>query len=198
MIGARRFILVGLAVFVAGCGGKATSGPDGYRGSIPPPGIRAPDFALRSYRGPIVRMSALRGKVVLVTFLDSKCTESCPIIAGVIAIAMHRLSLQERRQVDAVAITVQPHVDTPESIRRFLGARHALDALDFLIGAVPKLRPVWRAYGILPAVDTGSADIHSADVRVFSREGVWVSTMHVPVDLTPANLLHDMRLALAS
>ena len=141
-------------------------------------------------------MSALRGKIVLVTFLDSKCTESCPIIAAVIAIAMHRLSPPERRQVEALAITVQPHVDTPASVRRFLGARHALGALDFLIGSVHQLRPVWKAYGILPAVDTGSADIHSADVRVFNREGVWVSTMHVPVDLTPANLVHDVRLAL--
>jgi cytochrome oxidase Cu insertion factor (SCO1/SenC/PrrC family) len=198
MTGARLFIVVVFAVVVAGCGGEATSRPADYRGSIPPPGIHAPDFALRSYRGPIVRMAHLRGKVVLVTFLDSKCTESCPIIAGMIAIAMHRLSPPERRQVEAVAITVQPHLDTPASVRRFLGARHALGALDFLIGSVQQLRPVWKAYGILPAVDTGSADIHSADVRVFNRDGIWVSTMHVPVDLTPTNLVHDIRTALGT
>jgi protein SCO1/2 len=198
MTRARPFILVALLVLVTACGGKATSGSADYRGSIPPPGINAPDFALRSYRGPIVRMSALRGKVVLVTFLDSKCTESCPIIAAVIAIALHRLPPRERQQVNAIAITVQPHLDTPASVRRFLRARRALDVLDFLIGSVRQLRPVWKAYGVLPAVDTGSADIHSASVRVFNREGVWVSNMHTAVDLTRTNLVHDIRTALAS
>jgi protein SCO1/2 len=198
MTGTRLFILVILAAFLAGCGGRTTSRTPDYRGSVPPPGIHAPDFALRSYRGPIVRMSAFRGKVVLVTFLDSKCTESCPIIAAVIAIALRRLSPPERQQVEAVAITVQPHIDTPASIRRFLKARQALGVLDFLIGSVPQLRPVWKAYGVLPAVDTGSADIHSASVRVFDREGVWVSNMHTAVDLTPANLAHDIRIALGT
>jgi protein SCO1/2 len=196
MTAARVFVLAFVVALLAGCGGAATSRPAAYRGSVPPPGIHAPDFALRSYRGPVVGMAAMRGKVVLVTFLDSKCTESCPIIAGVIGAALPRLSPAERRQVEAIAITVEPRLDTPASVRRFLAARHALGVLDFLIGSVRQLRPVWKALHVLPAVDTGSADIHSADVRVFDRDGIWVSTMHVGVDLTPANLVHDIRLAL--
>ena len=74
--------------------------------------------------------------------------------------------------------------------------RGALGQIDYLIGTVRQLRPVWNAYGILPAVDTGSADIHSADVRVFDRHGEWVSTLHTAVDLTPANVVHDVRTAL--
>jgi cytochrome oxidase Cu insertion factor (SCO1/SenC/PrrC family) len=143
-------------------------------------------------------MADLQGKVVLVTFIDSKCTESCPIIAGVIGATLPRLTTAERRQVEAVAISVEPRLDTPMSIRRFLRVRHALGVLDFLIGSVEQLRPVWKAFSVLPAVDTGSADIHSADVRIFDRDGIWVSTMHVGVDLTPANLVHDVRRALAS
>ena len=194
----RLFILALIVGFVAGCGGTTTGQPAAYRGSVPPPGVRAPDFALRSYRGPIVQMAALRGKVVLVTFLDTKCTESCPIIAGVIGAALSRLKPAERRQVEAVAITVQPRLDTPASVRRFLRVRHALGVLDFLIGSVEQLRPVWKAFHVLPAVDTGSADVHSADVRVFDRDGMWVSNLHVGVDLTPGNLVHDIRTALSS
>ena len=194
----RLFALAPFAGLLTSCGATTTAQPATYRGSIPPPGIHAPDFALRSYRGPTVRMAALRGKIVLVTFLDTKCTESCPIIAGVIGAALPRLTPAERRQVEAVAVTVQPRLDTPASVRRFLRARHALGILDFLIGSVEQLRPVWTAFHVLPAVDTGNADIHSADVRVFDRDGIWVSTMHVGVDLTPANLVHDIRTALSS
>ncbi len=194
----RAFTLALLVGFLAGCGGTTSAQPAAYRGSIPPPGIHAPDFTLRSYRGPTVRLAALRSKVVLVTFLDTKCTESCPIIAGVIGVALPRLTLSERGQVEAVAITVQPRLDTPASVRRFLRVRHALGALDFLIGSVSQLRPVWKVFHVLPAVDTGNADIHSSDVRIFNRDGIWVSNLHVGVDLTPANLVHDVRTALSS
>ena len=190
-------LVAALAFRDSGSGPSAPpSGP--YRGSEPPPGIRAPDFALRSYRGQVVRMRDLRGKVAVVTFLDTKCTESCPIIASQIGSAIPLLSLQERSEVAALAVSVEPRVDTPVNVRRFLRARHALGTLEFLIGSEPALRPVWKAFHVLPAVDTGSSDVHSADVRVFDKSGAWVSTLHVGVDLTPANLAHDIRTAIRS
>lgn len=163
-----------------------------YRGSIPPPGIRAPDFTLHDYRGAAVSMRSLRGRVVVLSFVDTKCTEKCPIVTSVIALALRRLPPPIRREVVPLLITVSPRVDTPASVRRFLTARRAL-SVDYLIGSVRVLRPVWKAYGILPAVDTGNADFHSSDVRIFNQDGVWVSTQHAGVDLTPQNLVHDIR-----
>jgi hypothetical protein len=78
----------------------------------------------------------------------------------------------------------------PAHVRRFLARRRAL-ALDYLIGGVRELRSVWKAFGILAAVNTGNADIHVSDLRVIDRHGVWVSTQHAGVDLKPANLAHD-------
>ena len=178
-------------------GSGATALPPGpYRGSEPPAQIRVPNLTLPSYRGETVSLRALNGKVVVVTFLDSKCSDSCPIIAAVIGRAWRMLAPGERRQANAYAISVNPRVDTPTSVRRFLVARHALTTLDWLVGPVKRMRPVWRAFAVLPAVDTGSDDIHSADVRVFDRSGQWVSTLHAGVDLTPENLAYDIQLAL--
>jgi hypothetical protein len=59
------------------------------------------------------------------------------------------------------------------------------------------MRSVWKALHVLPAVDTGSADIHSADIRIFDRYGLWVSTLNVWADLTLPNLIHDIETALA-
>jgi cytochrome oxidase Cu insertion factor (SCO1/SenC/PrrC family) len=166
-----------------------------YRGSTPPRGLHAPDFSLRSYRGGLVRMRDLRGKVVLVTFLDTKCTDKCPIIASQIGAALPLLPSAVRRQVVALAITVDPRADSPASVRRFLQTRHAL-GMDFLLGSVKKLRPVWRAFYVVAAADTGSANSHSADARIFNRRGIWVSTLRPGVDLTPRNVVHDLLTAL--
>ena len=60
------------------------------------------------------------------------------------------------------------------------------------------MRPVWKDFRVLPATQTGSDNIHSADVRIFDRQGTWVSSLHAGVDLTPANLVHDIRAAMRS
>jgi len=90
---------------------------------------------------------------------------------------------------------VNPASDTPTSVRKFLRNRQAL-GLDFLIGTMKQMRPVWRSFHIVAAAETGNADVHSADVRVFDQRGEWVSTLHLPPDLTPENLAHDLRRAL--
>lgn len=169
--------------------------PSPYRGSTPPAGIHAPNFTLRDYRGTTVTMSRLRGRVVVLSFVDSKCKEQCPIVTNVLARAMERLTAPIRKQVVPLLMSVNPPVDTAASIHRFLAARNAL-ALTYLVAPVHKMRPIWKAYGILPAVDTGNSDIHSSDVRVFDRQGVWVTSEHAGVDLTADNLDHDILLAL--
>ena len=186
---------------LAGAHDSANPGASGppagpYRGSRPPRGIHAPDFTLRDYRGRIVRMASLRGRVVLTTFVDSACHDACPIIVARLGAGLRLLDAATRRNLVALAITVDPRVDAPARVRRFLRQRGALGQVDYLIGTVRELRPIWKAYGILPAVDTGDSDVHSADVRVFDRRGEWVSTLHNGVDLTAANIAHDVEVAL--
>src|SRR5256885_16361948 len=86
-------VLVGVIVYplLPAAGGQSTafssvSGPPPgpYRGSEPPKGIFVPNFALPDYRGNLVRTRALRGKVVLVTFLDTDCKTKCPLIAAAV------------------------------------------------------------------------------------------------------------------
>jgi cytochrome oxidase Cu insertion factor (SCO1/SenC/PrrC family) len=190
----------GAVVTVFDVGGRqettTLTGPGRYRGSEPPPGLRMPAFSLRDVvSGERIDSEQLRGEVVLVTFLDTDCREQCPIIAGEIGGAVRLLPADIRAQTRALAITVNPKIDTRSSVVRFLRERRA-DELTYLSGTVSELQPVWRRFGVVSAYETGDADTHSADVRVFDPEGVWVSTQHAGVDLTPANLVHDVRRAL--
>ncbi len=174
----------------------APAGP--YRGSEPPGQIRLADFELRDHTGELVRSRDLRGKVVVLTFLDSQCTESCPIIAVQIARAVDGLAAEERPLVEAVAISTDPAEDTPQSVRSFLRRNRALGRLRYVGGGRPasELRPVWKRFQILSSLDSGEDTLHSAPVRVYDGHGVWVSSLHAGVDLTPENLVHDIRIAL--
>jgi protein SCO1 len=188
-------VLGGLAAVLAVVLGLlATRGggePD-FRGGRPPEGIVMPSFQLRDSNGEVVRSDDLRGKAVAVTFLDSRCTEACPIIAAQIGQAIRTLG-GDRGGVEALAITVDPVADTEPRIKQFLKRYRAEGELRYLDGTPAELRPVWKAFAVLPAVDSGSPNIHSAPVRIYDTQGRWRSTLNSGADLTTANLAHDLR-----
>ncbi len=191
--------VVGLGTVVGVLVTRGEDNPEGrYRGSPPPSGIELAHFNLRDYTGARVSRDDLAGKVVLLTFLESKCEEACPIIASQLARAIERLAPKERRQVEAIAISTHPTDDTPPSVRAFLRAQRAEGKLRYLVGDERELRPVWERFGILSALDSGDADTHSASVHVYDRRGTWVASLHPGIDLTRANVVHDVKVALAS
>lgn len=165
------------------------------RGSQPPARIELPKFSLRDQDGRTVASDDLAGKAAVVTFLDTKCRESCPIIADQIRQGFARLSPGDRANSVAVAISVEPGVDTPAAVRAFVRRHRVEGSLRYLTGSAAQLRPVWNEFQVLPVLD-GSSDIHSAPVRIYDRKGVWISTLNAGADLTPANLAHDVGVAL--
>jgi protein SCO1/2 len=169
-----------------------------YRGSVPPVQIALPDFTLPDYTGERISSQDMQGKVVLITFLDAQCTEACPIIASQIARTLEQLSPAERAEVMAVAISTDPEEDTPNAVRSFLEKNRAVGELVYVVGPMERLRPVWEHFQIAASVDTGSDTLHSAPVRIYDRDGTWVSTLHAGADLSMENLAHDVRIALGS
>lgn len=196
VIGVSAAILLFGAVAMVAAALRGPKSVDTYRGSVPPRGIALEPFDLVSYRGERVTSTSLRGKVVALTFLESRCQKACPVIAFDVARGVERLSRAERDHMAAIAISVHPTDDTPTNVRDFLSKRRALGKLDYLIGTEAELRPIWRRYYILSALDTGDADTHSASVHIYDPTGTWVSSLHPGVDLTPENFAHDVRLAL--
>jgi len=194
---AAALVAVAVAVPIA-IWAFSSDAPREFLGSRPPVQIELPSFSLRDAEGERVTSADLSGKAVLVTFLDTKCTEACPIIGEQLREGLALLDEDERRDTVAIAVSVHPDDDTPVTARAFLRLHRVEGTLRYLIGSEAELRPVWRAFQVLPALDSGSSNIHSAPVRVFDRDGIWVSTLHSGADLTPANLAHDVRSALGT
>jgi hypothetical protein len=65
-----------------------------------------------------------------------------------------------------------------------------------LAGDERELRSLWTELQLLPSLDTGQDTLHSAPLRIYDREGVWVATLHAGTDLSEENLLRDIRTAL--
>lgn len=191
---------VGLLVVLAFLYTRLNAEPAGvdqgaYRGSEPPARIAMPDFVLQDYEGKQVASDSLLGGVVLLTFLDAQCKETCPVIAAQVAQTFGRMDPDLRAKVTAVAISTDPDEDTSEAVRSFLRRARAEGELRYLTSPTPAIKRIWGKFQILSSFESGTDSTHSAPVRIYDPSGVWVSTLHAGVDLTDENLIHDLRVA---
>jgi len=63
----------------------------------PIPGARAPGFTLTDQRGHTMSLASLRGKVVVLEFMDPHCTDICPIVSQEFVDAYRKLGEGGRR-----------------------------------------------------------------------------------------------------
>jgi protein SCO1 len=149
--------------------GAAASGSNGAGAS---PGLRwtlhntpAPAVQLPDQDGKTTSLAALRGHTVLLTFLDSRCTNLCPIEGSQLAAVQRRLPAGQRPAL--VVISVNP-ADTRASVARFVRQAGWTQPWRWLLGTRSTLAPVWRAYHIGvrlrhgQAVQTGKTTIRVA------------------------------------
>jgi cytochrome oxidase Cu insertion factor (SCO1/SenC/PrrC family) len=111
--------------------------------------LPAPGFSLTDQAGRTVSLDSLRGKVVLMTFLDPVCTTDCPIIAQELKQAGRMLGAQDAR-VELVAVVANPtyrSVAVTQAFDRQEGLASVPNWL-YLTGSLGQLRPVWRHYGV--------------------------------------------------
>jgi len=142
-------------------------------GSIAPLDVAAAPFQLRNVDGRPVSLTSLRGKVLLLTFLDPVCTTDCPLLAQELREADQLLGARASK-VELVAIAANPLYYTAPYLRAF-DRQEGLTGLrnwTYLTGALSQLRRVWANYGVI--VDTlpgGQMVAHNDLVFVIDSSG---------------------------
>jgi protein SCO1/2 len=164
----------------------AASPASAFDGALMPPGIRAPDFTLRDQYGRPVSEHEYLGRPVVVTFLYTTCTNSCPAEAQQIKGAFDDLG----HDLPALAISVDPGNDTPANARKFLAEQGMTGRIRFVLGTRRELAPLWHGYAITP--QTPHAE-HMALIVLVDRHGVMRVT-YPQSQTTPERLAHDLRL----
>ena len=157
----------------------------------------APDFRLIDQNGRTVALSDLRGKIVVLTFVYTKCADVCPVIAAKLSQVYDQLG-DDVQYVVFVAVSVSPENDTPESIREFSRKFHMEGRWIYLNGARAELQSVWQAYYLYIAtpVPPNTQVEHQTRVVLIDRAGR--ERVHFSQDFDPADLSHDVRVLIAS
>ena len=110
----------------------------------------APDFQLTDQNGSTVNLSDFRGKVVLLTFMDSKCTDTCPLTAAHFREVYRQLTQNEAKQVVFLGVNVNVEESDVSDVLETTHAWHLDEIPDwnFLTGSLEELAPVWKDYGV--------------------------------------------------
>src|SRR3954464_2649913 len=116
-------VLVGLLTFVLARGftlptGLLNSMLPGQPSGLPRIGA-APALRLTTQDGAPLGLGDLRGKVVLLTFIYTTCTDTCPLLTGKMAGMQEKLGADFGSRVQFLSITVDPERDTPDVMREY-------------------------------------------------------------------------------
>jgi cytochrome oxidase Cu insertion factor (SCO1/SenC/PrrC family) len=168
-------IVIGAAPMAAAAANR-TADPilaEAIAGSSAALSVPAPGFQLTDQNGSSVSLAGLRGKVVVMTFLDPVCTTDCPIIGQEFRQAGVLLG-SASKNVELVAIVANPTYRSTAVTQAF-DTEEGLSTVPnwlFLTGPLAQLRSVWQAYGItvenLPA---GAMSAHTDLAVVIDRHG---------------------------
>src|SRR6185312_13595220 len=104
-------------LLVEACGASTAA----FKAGVFDPPRQAPDFSLQGSDGRELRISHFHGKVVLLSFGYTSCTQVCPVTLATLAQARRKLGATAA-DVQILYVTVDPQRDVPERLEKFLGS----------------------------------------------------------------------------
>lgn len=159
---------VGIGVAIAqgsggGSPGKLTARPDPGV-TFPAGSRRAPDFSLRDQAGRLISLRSLRGRTVIVSFIDPVCRNLCPLEAKVLNDTVASLPVAGRPVI--VAVSVNPWNQTAADLRLDRRKWRLVPEWRWGLGSYAALSKVWQAYAIGVRVRTttlAGVTVHEVD-----------------------------------
>jgi cytochrome oxidase Cu insertion factor (SCO1/SenC/PrrC family) len=117
-------------------------------------------------------LASLRGKVVVLEFMDPHCTDICPIVSQEFVDAYHELGASASKIVFA-AINVNRYHASVRDMAAY-SAQHQLSTIPgwhFFTGPLPALEAAWRHYNVQVEAPSPNADIIHTSVVYFISAG---------------------------
>ena len=132
----------------------------------------APGFTLTDQAGRTLSLADLRGKVVVLEFMDPHCTDICPLVSREFIDAYRDLGASAPHVV-FLAVNVNRYHLQVADVAAFSSEQQltAIPAWHFLTGPVASLQAVWKAYHVYVQAPGPNADIVHTSVVYFIDPG---------------------------
>jgi protein SCO1 len=147
------------------------------------------EFELTDQSGQRVALSMLKGKVVAVTFIYTRCPlpDYCPRMVENFRAVRQRFATRMDRDLVFLTISFDPKFDTPEMLTKYAASQRAGGpGWHFLTGDPANVERVCNAFGIQYWAEEGLIT-HSLQTAVIDREGRLAATVEGK-DFTPQQL----------
>ena len=147
------------------------SGVDALKAGVFNPAREAPDFSVRGSDGAALTLSHYRGKVVVLGFGYTSCSNVCPATLAVLAMAHRKLGALGS-QVQVIYLTVDPERDSADKLQQYLAAFDPTFVGG--TGTAAQMAAVRTSYGVTAEkVGTGSdyGIAHSSFIYLIDRDG---------------------------
>jgi cytochrome oxidase Cu insertion factor (SCO1/SenC/PrrC family) len=133
-------------------------------------GKTAPGFTLTNQFGQQMSLSQFRGKVIMLGFEDSECTTVCPLTTESMLLAKELLGAAGSK-VQLLGVDANPDATAVSDVLAYSRTHGMLNQWDFLTGSLPRLKAVWKNYGIAVQIEKGLID-HTPALYVIDSRGV--------------------------
>jgi protein SCO1 len=190
----NRTLLLLASLLLSAASARADDAATLKAGVFDPPRA-APDFTLPGSNGAELKLSAYRGKVVLLGFGFTSCAAVCPITLGTLAQVHKKLGAQAN-ELQVIYITVDPERDDAARLKKYLTAFNPTFVGG--TGTDAQLAAVRKDFGIAAEKVAGpdGSYTHSSFIYLIDREGRLRALM--PFGHLADDYVHDVRILLAS
>ena len=135
--------------------------------------VPARDFVLLNQDNQRFDSKRLRGKVVVLDFIFTTCTDVCPIFTANFAQLQRKLNDRYRSDLFFVSVTTDPEVDSVKVLKAY-AQRYGADFNNwaFLTGSEAQLKEVWNGFSIRVIRKGRGLVQHTSLTTVIDREGI--------------------------
>lgn len=139
-------ILLAACFLLPGC----TTGQEepAFNGSEFAEGTWAPIFTLEDSTGELWSLEEQRGKVVVLSFVYTRCSVTCPVVTASLDVVHDRLDAETAANTVFVSVTIDPYHDSPAVLEDYRTTRGF--EWTFLTGVDTAVNPVLDIYEVDP------------------------------------------------
>jgi len=155
----------------------------------------APAFSLTDQDGAPVSLGSLRGRVVLLAFLDPVCRNLCPLEASLLGDVEKRFPPKSRPAV--IAVSVNPWGNARSHLLEDMRNWQVGSGWLWAVGSHAALARVWRAYGIgvkARTVNAGGVAVHeiSHSEQIYLVDAKGFERQVIPYPFTVSDVLRGL------